>query len=444
VGIGGTGMSAVARLLQARGHRVSGSDSGRWPLSEVLRAAGMTVHETFAADHLAGADVVLRSSAYGEGNPEVGAAHERGMVVWKRDDAWRALSEGQRVVAIAGTHGKTTTTAMTWTALRAGGVDASLICGAALRGLGSNAHAGADPVLVIEADEYDRAFLALEPEIAIVTNIDHDHVDVYPSPADYAQAFDAFATKVRGPLITCADDPGSRALAGATVIRYGLAPDADRRITDRTATSAGQAFTLTGAIGGAAPPELAVTLGVPGVHNARNAAGALVAALAAGAEPASVGASLAGFAGTSRRLEVLGEADGVTVVDDYAHHPAEIRGGLEAFAGHGRRIVVFQPHTPSRLSAFFDAFAAELRSAEVAIVVETFSSAREAAEGGTGLGARRLAVAAGASYAPTAEAAAAIAADAARRGDVVIVMGAGDIRPAAERVLALLATRRAD
>ena len=423
---------------------MSGSDVGRWPLSEALRADGMTVHDSFSADHVAGADVVLRSSAYGESNVEVRAAQTKGITVWKRDDAWRALSAGQRVIAIAGTHGKTTTTAMAWTALQAGGVDASLICGAALRDLGSNAHAGADPVLVIEADEYDHAFLALEPEIAIVTNVDHDHVDVYPTKADYQQAFAAFAARVGGTLIACADDPGSAALSGATVIRYGLNAGADRRIADLAVTPTGQTFSLqvlddAAAAGGA----VAVTLGLPGLHNARNAAGALLAALAAGAAAGSVGDALAHFGGTSRRLEVLGEAAGVVVVDDYAHHPIEIRSGLEAYAAAARRIVVFQPHTPSRLAAFFDEFAAVLRSADEAIVVETFASVREAADAAADSGARRLATAAGAAYAPNAEAAAAIAASAARSGDVVLVMGAGDIRPAGERVLALLAARQA-
>lgn len=434
----------MARLLQARGHHVSGSDAGRWPLSEALRADGMTVHDTFSAAHVAGADVVLRSSAYGESNVEVRAAQAQGITVWKRDDAWRALSDGQRVIAIAGTHGKTTTTAMTWTALRAGGIDASLICGAALRDLGSNAHAGADAMLVIEADEYDHAFLALDPEIAIVTNVDHDHVDVYPTKAGYQQAFDAFAAQVRGTLIACADDPGSAALSGRRVIRYGLAAGADRRIADHAVTSSGQTFTLQG-LGASAVPgrALEVTLGLPGLHNARNAAAALLAALAAGGAAGSLGEALARFGGTSRRLEVLGEAAGVVVVDDYAHHPIEIRSGLEAYAGRARRIVVFQPHTPSRLAAFFDDFAAVLRSADVAIVVETFSSAREAAERAAGSGARRLAAASGAAYAPTAEAAATVAAASARSGDVVLVMGAGDIRPAGERVLALLAARQA-
>jgi len=467
-------MSAVARLLQARGHTVSGSDAGRWPLSEALGAGGMTIYDRFAAEHIAGADVVLRSSAYGENNVELRAAQERGVTVWKRDDAWRELSQGQRVVAIAGTHGKTTTTAMTWTALRAGGIDASLICGAALRELGSNAHAGADPLLVIEADEYDRAFLALAPEVAVVTNVDHDHVDVYPTKAEYEAAFARFATQVRGTLIVCADDPGAHALRGARTVCYGTAAAADRRITDLTATPVDpastavrtpgvtsavssvaasvaasaqaftQTFTQTFTLDGADGP-LAVRLGVPGAHNARNAAGALLAALACGAPAASQGQALARFAGTSRRLEVLGEARGIVVVDDYAHHPAEIRSGLQAYAAATRRIVIFQPHTPSRLEAFFAEFATVLQTADVAIVVETFASAREMpdAERGSGSGARRLAAAAGAAFAPTGEAAAALAAAAARSGDVVLVMGAGDIRPAGERLLALLAARPA-
>ncbi|GAC1699039.1 MAG: UDP-N-acetylmuramate--L-alanine ligase [Candidatus Limnocylindrales bacterium] len=431
-------------MLVDRGHQVSGSDAGRWPLSEALRAGGMTVHESFSAAHIAGADVVLRSSAYGASNVEVRAAQEQGITIWKRDDAWRALADGQRVVAIAGTHGKTTTTAMTWTALRAGGIDASLICGAAVRDLGSNAHAGTDPVLVIEADEYDHAFLALHADVAIVTNVDHDHVDVYPTKVDYQEAFAAFAAQVRGTLIVCADDPGSTALSGRTVVRYGLADGADRRIADRVVTPSGQMFSLLGvAEGASAGGALAVTLGLPGLHNARNAAAALVGALAAGAARDDLGSALARFGGTSRRLEVLGEAAGVVVVDDYAHHPIEILSGLEAYAGAARRIVVFQPHTPSRLAAFFDDFAAVLRSADVAIVVETFTSAREVADTAGGSAARRLASAAGAVYAPTAEAAATIAAASARSGDVVLVMGAGDIRPAGERVLALLADRRA-
>src|SRR5947208_684355 len=207
VGIGGMGMSAVARLLLARGDRVSGSDKGSWPLAQALAADGATVATAFAAENVTGADVVVRSSAYGDTNPEIAAARAAAIPVWKREDAWRELARGKRVLAVAGTHGKSTTTALAWTALRAGGLDPSLVCGAVLRDLGSNAYAGAGDILVIEADEYDRAFIALEPEVALVTNVDHDHVDVFPTRSDYADAFGSFAGRIvpGGALVACAD-----------------------------------------------------------------------------------------------------------------------------------------------------------------------------------------------------------------------------------------------
>src|SRR5256885_17199560 len=248
VGIGGMGMSAVARILLARGHVVSGSDDGSWPLAEALARDGAVVHRAFDAANVKGADVVLRSSAYGEANPEVRAALDAGILVWKREDAWRELARGERVVAIAGTHGKTTTTALTWTALRAGGVDASLICGAPLRDLGTNAYAGRDRTLVIEADEYDRTFLALRPEIAIVTNVDFDHVDIFPTKADYDAAFRQFAAQT-ATLVSCADDAGARALTSERTIRYGVDAAADYRIAERVDSGVGQTFLLAGPSG---------------------------------------------------------------------------------------------------------------------------------------------------------------------------------------------------
>src|SRR5207237_6553606 len=240
VGIGGMGMSAVARLLLARGDRVSGSDKGSWPLAQALAADGATVATAFAAENVAGADVVVRSSADGGTNPEIAAAGAAGIPVWKREDAWRELARGKRVVAVAGTHGKSTTTALAWTALRAGGLDPSLICGAVLRDLGTNAYAGRGDILVIEADEYDRAFLSLEPEIAIVTNVEHDHIDVFPTYDDVKQAFAEFASGIvrGGWLVACADDPGaaelaargSDELAGRQVATCGTEPGAGRRV----------------------------------------------------------------------------------------------------------------------------------------------------------------------------------------------------------------------
>ncbi|OLC20611.1 MAG: UDP-N-acetylmuramate--L-alanine ligase, partial [Chloroflexi bacterium 13_1_40CM_68_21] len=359
VGIGGMGMSAIARLLLARGDDVSGSDNGAWPLAQALAADGVAVATSFEAANLEGADVVIRSSAYGDANPEVAAARAKRIPIWKRDDAWRELAKGKRVVAVAGTHGKSTTTALTWTALRAGGLDPSLLCGAVLRDLGSNAYAGGGDILVIEADEYDRAFLALEPEIALVTNVDHDHVDVFPARSDYAEAFTSFAAGIvpGGSLVACADDDGAARLSasamhqlpGRTVATYGTAEEATYRVVELGQRPNGVSFILTGPFEVPVP----VALRLAGGHNARNAAGALAAADAFGVPASSAAQAFATFTGTERRLEELGTAGGITVVDDYAHHPVEIRASIDAVRARasGRVVVLFQPHTPSRLRA---------------------------------------------------------------------------------------------
>ena len=439
-------MSAVARLFMARGDTVTGSDRGTWPLAVALAADGATVATAFAAKNVTGADIVVRSSAYGDANPEVAAARAAGIPVWKREDAWRELSRGKRVLAVAGTHGKSTTTALAWTALRAGGLDPSLICGAVLRDLGSNAYAGKSDVLVIEADEYDRAFLSLEPEVAIVTNVEHDHVDVFPTRDDVKQAFGRFVSGIvrGGWLVACADDPGAAALAhggddlaGRQVATYGTAPDAEYRVVELVQRADGLSFDLDGPFG----LPLPVSLRLAGTHNARNAAGALAAADALGVPAAAAAKSFATFNGTERRLEELGSARGITVVDDYAHHPTEIRASIDAVRARtkGRVIVLFQPHTPSRLRAFFDDFAAALRTADDRVVAETFASAREAADGGAG--AKELASRSGGVYVADAEAAARMLAERARPGDLVLVLGAGDIRPAGVRLLELLRER---
>ena len=447
VGIGGMGMSAIARLLLARGDQVSGSDQGTWPLAAALAADGATVATIFDAANLEGADVVIRSSAYGDTNPEVAAARAKRVPIWKREDAWGYLARGKRVVAIAGTHGKSTTTALTWTALRAGGLDPSLICGAVLRDLGTNAYAGGGDILVIEADEYDRAFLALEPEIALVTNVDHDHVDVFPTPSDYAKAFTSFAARVvpGGSLVACADDDGAARLAadalrdvpGRTVATYGAAADATYRLVDLVQDRSGVSFLLTGPFEAPVP----VALRLAGGHNARNAAGALAVADALGVPGGAAAQGFATFTGTERRLEELGTAGGVTVVDDYAHHPAEIRASIDAVRARtsGRVIALFQPHTPSRLRAFFDDFAEALRTADVRLVAETFHSVRESPD--ERAGARALASRAGGEYVADSAAAARVLAEKARPGDLVLVLGAGDIRPAGERLLELLRDR---
>lgn len=437
-------MSAVARLLMARGDTVSGSDKGEWPLALALAADGATVASSFDADNVAGADIVVRSSAYGDANPEVAAARAAGIPVWKREDAWRELGRGKRVVAVAGTHGKSSTTALAWTALRAGGLDPSLICGAVLRDIGTNAYAGKGDILVIEADEYDRAFLALEPELAIVTNIEHDHIDVFPTHGDVKEAFTRFASGIvqGGWLVACADDPGAAELArrdlpGRQVVTYGMAPDAGYRVVELVQSPDGVAFDLSGPFASVIP----VSLRLAGAHNARNAAAALAAADALGVPAVAAAKSFATFSGTERRLEELGTARGITVVDDYAHHPTEIRVSIEAMRARttGRVIVLFQPHTPSRLRAFFEEFAAALRTADDRVVAETFASARETAD--SRAGAKALAKSAGGAYVVDAEAAARALAELARPGDLVLVLGAGDIRPAGIRLLELLRER---
>jgi UDP-N-acetylmuramate--alanine ligase len=424
-------MSAVAKLLLAAGHDVTGSDAGKWPLSEALARQGAAVHERFAAENVPGTDIVLRSSAYKEDNIEVAEAVRRGIPVWKREDAWRFLAKGKRVIAVAGTHGKSTTTALVWSALRAGNVDASLICGAVLRGLQSNAHAGETDVLVIEADEYDNTFHALEPLIAVVTTVDHDHVDMFPTRESYRDAFRRFAggLQQRGTLVSCADDDGARDLASYTmsalkrdVLTYGTVAGVDLRITRDT----DRVYTFG---------DFHVSLQIPGLHNALNAAGAVLAAHTFGVRKDEAALGVSEFSGVERRLEPLGSAAGVKVVDDYAHHPAEIAAGLSAFPN---AVVVFQPHTPSRLAKFFDEFAAVLRSARAVVIVETFASARERPEATSR--AMELADAVGGRYARDGEDAARIVADLVGTGDVVLVMGAGDVRPVGERVLELLRT----
>lgn len=431
VGIGGAGMSAIAQLLVARGDRVTGSDNGHWPLAEAVARRGAAVHERFAAEHVPGTDILLRSSAYKEDNIEVAEALARGIPVWKREDAWRSLAEGKRVIAIAGTHGKSTTTALVWSALRAGEVDASLICGAVLRGLGSNAHAGSSDVLVIEADEYDNTFHALRPLIAVVTTVDHDHVDMFPTRESYRDAFRVFVQGLapHGTLVTCIDDDGARDLAryaarelGRDVLTYGFGEQANLRIARDT----DKVYTFG---------ETLVGLQIPGRHNALNAAGAVLAAHTFGVTKTDAALGVSEFAGVERRLEPLGSAAGVNVIDDYAHMPAEIAVGLDAFEN---AVVVFQPHTPSRLAKFFDEFVAVLRRARAVVIVETFSSARERPE--TTSRALALAEAVGGRYARDGEEAARIAADLVGPGDVVLVMGAGDVRPVGERLLELLRT----
>ena len=383
IGIGGAGMSAIAHLLLERGETVSGCDRQANAASAELAARGATVLAGHSADHLATVDRLLVTSALPADHIELAAARERGLPVLTRHDLWREWSRERPVAAISGTHGKTTTTAMTALALRTAGLNPGYLIGAQVPALGGAAAWGQGP-LVIEADEYARTFLALTPQVAVITNLDWDHVDIYPTPAEYDAAFREFAVGPAGAaprhLIMCGDDDGvRRVLADLPAVRCGLDAGNDWRALDVVPREGGMAFTVqhAGAILGA------VWLGVSGEHNVRNALLALAIGDFYEVSFAVMAAALGQFRGSARRFEPKGTAGGIDVFDDYAHHPTEIRATLAAARARfpGRRIVAyFQPHTYSRLEAFQADFAASFADADVVRIGAVYA-ARETAAG---------------------------------------------------------------
>lgn len=378
VGIAGAGMSAIARVLHERGESVSGSDRERSPYSEALQASGVRVHYGHQAGHIAGADLLVVSSAIPAENPEVRAAEAAGVPVLRRNAFLGELTRGLHTTAVAGTHGKTTTTGWIAWVLDQAGLAPGFIAGGLLPDLGGNARAGAGRHFVIEADEYDRAFLALTPDVAVVTSVEHDHPDCYPTPHDFQQAFEAFAARVTGRLIVCADDPGAAALHGGDArSTYGLARPAEWRAEEIRPNVAGGSDFL--ALQGEATLGLVRTR-LPGLHNVRNALAVLAAADAAGVSFSDARRAMTEFRGAARRFEVIGEAGGITVVDDYAHHPGEIRATLQAARARYPEAAiwaVFQPHTYSRARALREGFAEAFEQADHVVVTEIYA-AREA------------------------------------------------------------------
>lgn len=399
IGIGGSGLSAIGRLLLESGYEVSGSDTSLSPFALDLRAAGATVHEGHDPANIRGADWIVRSSAIEDDNPEVVAAKAAGTPVFKRADLLGRLMEGRTGIAVAGTHGKTTTTAMLALVLAELGADPTYICGGLVRDLGANAHAGHGDAFVVEADEYDRMFLGLKPRIAVITNVEHDHPDCYPTPAEFQAAFMEFAQLVsrEGALLACADDPGAEHIAaeaerlGKQVLRYGAAVGAsgnsgensahggvDRVLARNLQPNNKGGFTFDASVKG---KTTQVALQVPGRHNVLNALAVLGVVRLLGLPLDKAAAALGRFSGAGRRFEVRGEVRGITVVDDYGHHPTEIRATLAAARSRypGRRIwAVWQPHTYSRTQALFDEFAAAFGDADEVIVTEIYRSREEA------------------------------------------------------------------
>jgi UDP-N-acetylmuramate--alanine ligase len=462
IGIGGTGLSAIARLLMERGYRVSGSDRQDSPFLQQLRQAGARIYLGHASENIRGAQIIVRSSAISDDNPEVQAAKQKGIPVFKRVDFLGQLTAGSKTIAVAGTHGKTTTTAMLAWLLTSLGLDPSFIVGSMLVNLGTNAHAGQGAYFVIEADEYDRMFLGLDPYIAVVTNIEHDHPDCYPTPEEFFQAFREFADRLvpDGSLMVCADDPAAlrlgRELVDRRLITYGLsAGQADYLAENlRLNQSGGFDFQVTRPT---ALPErsngrtgLKVSLQIPGRHNVQNALAALAVADLIGLSLAAAAAALAEFRGAGRRFEVRSELAGVTVVDDYAHHPTEIRATLAAARARypGRAIwVVWQPHTYSRTRLLQAEFAASFGDAsgspvEHVIVTEIYP-ARESAPV-DGFSSRQVCERIRhphVTFAPDLDWAGRFLIDHLQAGDVLLVLSAGDADQLSRKVVQSLQER---
>lgn len=447
VGIGGIGMSGIARVLLEEGYRVSGSDLRVSPLTEALVNLGGTVYEGHAAKNIASADLVVVSSAVPPHNPEVVAAQESGIPVVGRAQILGQLMEGRYGVAVAGTHGKTTTSAMIALILERAGLDPTIIVGGIIPELGSNAKAGKGRHLILEADEYQRTFLGLSPSIAVVTNIEMDHPDCFRDLEDIYQAYLEFVKLVprEGKIFLCADDPMTQRLEEepglAQVTTYGLIPRACWRAADLAANAAGGSdFRVLAS----SLPRGEFSLRIPGRHNVKNGLAALAVSDYLGIDLVEAGKTLAQFQGVERRFQLRGEAAGVVVIDDYAHHPTEIEATLAAARERypQRRVwAVFQPHTYSRTKALWSEFAKSFDDADRVVVTDIYP-ARESDD----LGVSSQALVAAMSH-PNAHYVGALSAvvtmlcQELKSGDLLIILGAGDIYQVGEEVLARLKGR---
>jgi len=443
VGIAGAGMSAIARVLCLRGHVVTGSDLQANALTHDLEALGARVYIGHRAEQVGDAELVMISSAIPVHNIEVRAARDRGIPVLERRGFMQALLAGYRTIAVAGTHGKTATAAMAAHVLSGAGLDPSYIVGGVLANTGHNAEAGSGDCFVIEADEYERMFLGLHPRVAVVTSIEMDHPDCFADLDEMRSAFVAFAAQVQpgGLAVACGDDAQVRlalAEAGAPALYYGEGEANEARVLDITARGAeGLRFSLALA-GESAYCELALS----GRHNAFNASAALLAARAVGVPLERGAALLAEYRGVQRRTELKGEAGGVVVVDDYAHHPTQIRATLAAMRQRypGRRVLaLFQPHTYSRTRALFAEYTASFAEADVVLVLDVYRArAKEQATVGAAELVRALAHGS-AHHTPTLGEAEAWLVDQVHPGDIVVTLGAGDGYLVGERLLRRLA-----
>jgi UDP-N-acetylmuramate--alanine ligase len=447
VGIGGAGMSGIAEVLHNMEYVVTGSDLKASEVTRHLEQLGIRVSIGHRPEHVQGADVVVRSSAVALDNPEVAAARQHLIPVIPRAEMLAELMRLKYGVAVAGTHGKTTTTSMLATVLAHGGLDPTIVIGGRLRGLGSNAKLGKGEFLVAEADESDGSFLKLSPTLAVVTTIDAEHLDYYRDLAHIQEAFLQFINKVPfyGSAILCLDQENIQDLLPRVekrFITYGLRTQADITAREIMLQGMGSEFVVV------ARQEVLgkFRLRVPGMHNVSNALAAVGVGLDLAIEPEAIREALEEFAGVERRFQVKGEARGIVVVDDYGHHPAEIRATLDAAKeGFGRRVVVvFQPHRYTRTKYLLRDFSTAFYQADVVIVTEVYAagepvipgvSGRQIAEGALEHGHRNV------TFVKDKEAVPDLLLPVLRPGDLVITMGAGDIWQIGEEIMRRLTVR---
>ncbi|KUH83955.1 MULTISPECIES: UDP-N-acetylmuramate--L-alanine ligase [unclassified Mycobacterium] len=454
VGIGGAGMSGIARILLDRGGLVSGSDAKESRAVAALRARGAAIrigHDASSLDLLPGGPtaVVTTHAAIPKTNPELVEARRRGIPVILRPVVLAKLMAGYTTLMVTGTHGKTTTTSMLIVALQHSGFDPSFAVGGDLGEAGTNAHNGSGDCFVAEADESDGSLLEYTPDVAVVTNIEADHLDFFGSAEAYGAVFDDFVERLKpgGALVVCTDDPGAAALAertaelGIRVLRYGSDPVLPLQGTllswEQHDTGAVAHIRLAGE-----PQPRVMRLSVPGRHMALNAIAAVLAAIEVGAPVDAVLDGLAGFEGVRRRFELVGTAGGVRVFDDYAHHPTEVRATLSAVRtvteqSGGRSIVVFQPHLYSRTQTFARDFGQALDGADEVFVLDVYAAREQPIAGVSGASVAEH-VGVPVTYVPDLSAVPARVAEAAASGDVVVTMGAGDVTILGAEILAAL------
>jgi UDP-N-acetylmuramate--alanine ligase len=430
IGIGGSGMSGLARIALSDGITVSGSDAKDSSVLAALKALGANVFASHEAAHVQGADVVIYSTAISAANPEMAYAVERSIPILTRAQALALLMQGSTSIAVAGTHGKTTTSSMMTVALQSCGVDPSFAIGGTLTASGSNAHRGTGNFFVAEADESDGSFVEYKPFAAIVTNIEHDHVDFFHTPEAVTEVFDAFAATIapQGFLVYCADDAGSRRLGTSklhcSAVSYGEAEGADLRIDQielKASSSSARVMWRGRAIG-------QLELQVPGHHNLLNAAGCLAMGLTLEQPIHQLLEGLHSFRGAGRRFELKATEHGIRIIDDYGHHPTEITVTLQAarrFAGDGRVLVIFQPHRYSRTQAFMSDFATSLDLADDVTLLEIYAASEKPIHGvSASLIAEKMK---NGHFIPNFAAASERVIEMAKPGDVIITLGAGDV-----------------